>query len=78
MAIIGLQVDILVHRVIVAVRFGALIAESETVFPIVKFIGAAYLIWLGVQKWRSPPVPVDAEQVPVRRGGLFSGGRWSI
>lgn len=73
-AIIGLQVAILVHLVIVAVGFGALIAASETAFSIVKFIGAAYLIWLGVQKWCSPPVPVDAERVTVRRRGLFLQG----
>lgn len=73
-AIIGLQVAILVHLVIVAVGFGALIAASETAFSIVKFIGAAYLIWLGVQKWGSPPVPVDAERVTVRRRGLFLQG----
>ena len=73
-AIIGLQVAILVHLVIVAVGFGALIAASETAFSVVKFIGAAYLIWLGVQKWCSPPVPVDAERVTVRRRGLFLQG----
>ena len=73
-AILGLQAAILVHLTVVAVGFGALIAASETAFSVVKFIGAAYLIWLGVQKWRSPPVPVDAEQVPARRGGLFLQG----
>ena len=73
-AILGLQAAILVHLAIVAVGFGALLAASETGFSIVKFFGAAYLIWLGVQKWRSPPLSVDAETVPVRRRGLFFQG----
>jgi homoserine/homoserine lactone efflux protein len=73
-AILGLQLAILMHLVIVAVGFGALLAASETGFAVVKFIGAAYLIWLGVQKWRAPPLPVDAEQVPARRSGLFLQG----
>ena len=73
-AILGLQAAILVHLTVVAVGFGALIAASETAFSVVKFIGAAYLIWLGVQKWRSPLVPVDAERVPARRRGLFLQG----
>ena len=73
-AILGLQLAILMHLVIVAVGFGALLAASETGFAVVKFIGAAYLIWLGVQKWRAPPLPVDAEQVPARRRGLFLQG----
>ena len=73
-AILGLQAAILVHLAIVAIGFGALLAASETGFSVVKFIGAAYLIWLGVQKWRSPPLSVDAETVPVRRRGLFFQG----
>ena len=73
-AILGLQLAILVHLVIVAVGFGALLAASETGFAVVKFIGTAYLIWLGVQKWRAPPLPIDAEQLPARRSGLFLQG----
>ena len=73
-AILGLQAAILVHLAIVAVGFGALLAASETGFSVVKFIGAAYLIWLGVQKWRSPPLPVDAETLSIRRRGLFLQG----
>jgi homoserine/homoserine lactone efflux protein len=73
-AIFGLQAAILAHLAIVAVGFGALLAASETGFSVVKSIGAAYLIWLGIQKWRSPPLPVDAEHLPVRRRGLFLQG----
>ena len=73
-AILGLQVAILIHLVIVAVGFGALIATSETAFAVVKFLGAAYLVWLGIQKWRTAPRPGDADPVPVQRGGLFVQG----
>ena len=73
-AILGLQAAILVHLAIVAIGFGALLAASETGFSVVKFIGAAYLIWLGVQKWQSPPLPVDAETLSIRRRGLFLQG----
>lgn len=73
-AILGLQAAILVHLSIVAFGLGALLAASETAFVVVKFVGAAYLLWLGVQKWRAPPVPVDANAPPVRRKGLFLQG----
>lgn len=73
-AIAGLQAAILVHLTIVALGLGALLATSELAFSIVKFFGAAYLVWLGVQKWRAPIVPVDAGAPPVRRQGLFLQG----
>ncbi|MFK7871485.1 MAG: LysE family translocator [Roseobacter sp.] len=36
-----------------ALGLGVLLTESAFVFSIVKVIGAAYLIWLGVSLWRS-------------------------
>lgn len=35
---------------------GALLAASATAFTILKWIGAAYLVWLGVKLWRAPVV----------------------
>lgn len=32
---------------------GAILAASATVFALMKYAGAAYLIWLGLQMWRS-------------------------
>jgi homoserine/homoserine lactone efflux protein len=74
MAILGLQAAILIHLLIVALGLGALLAASEAAFLLVKFLGAAYLVWLGIQKWRAPAVPVDANVPPVRRNGLFFQG----
>ena len=34
---------------------GAILAASAALFTALKFFGAAYLIWLGIQLWRSDP-----------------------
>ena len=39
---------------------GALLAASTEVLVVLKWLGGAYLVWLGVQVWRSPPVGVNA------------------
>ncbi len=38
---------------------GALLQASATLFTILKLVGAAYLIWLGIQSWRAPS-PLDS------------------
>jgi homoserine/homoserine lactone efflux protein len=45
---------------VVGVGLGAVVAASSTAFLIIKWTGAAYLIWLGIQQWRSPATPVSA------------------
>src|SRR5512143_3486162 len=32
---------------------GALLAASATLFTVLKWIGAAYLVWLGIKLWRA-------------------------
>ncbi|OPZ69289.1 MAG: Aldose 1-epimerase [Firmicutes bacterium ADurb.Bin467] len=38
---------------------GALLATSATLFTVLKLIGAAYLVWLGVKLWRTAGTPLD-------------------
>lgn len=54
--ILGLQIALIVHLALVAAGLGMLVSSSVWVFTLLKLCGAAYLIWLGIQKWREPPV----------------------
>ena len=38
---------------------GALLAASAGWLTLLKWLGGAYLVWLGVQVWRSPPIELD-------------------
>lgn len=42
-----------------ATALGAVLAASAVAFTIMKFIGAAYLIYLGVKLWKAPPPSFD-------------------
>ena len=73
-AILGLQTALLAHVAVVAVGLGTLLAASETAFSLLKLIGAGYLVWLGLQKWRAPPTPIDDKCPEPQRNGLFMQG----
>jgi len=48
---------------------GALLAASNGAFTVAKWIGAAYLVYLGAQVWRSPAPVVATESGPQAAGG---------
>ena len=52
-SIAGLQTGLGIHIVLVGVGLGALFSRSVIAFEVLKWAGAAYLIWLGIQQWRA-------------------------
>ena len=47
---LGSEVGTLVHTAFATVGLSAILASSATAFAVVKWMGVAYLIWLGLQK----------------------------
>jgi len=51
---IGMQAANFVLICVVSVGLGAMLLASETLFEVVKWIGVAYLVYLGIVTWRAP------------------------
>lgn len=51
-SVAGNTLGLLVVMTLVALGLGAVVAESIVVFTVLKIVGAAYLVWLGVQAFR--------------------------
>lgn len=56
----GLALGVWTQLAVVGVGLGALLATSGTAFAVVKWLGVAYLVWLGIQQWRAPAAPLVA------------------
>src|SRR5215470_3300178 len=48
---------------------GALLKASLVWLTVLKWVGGAYLVWLGIQVWRSPPINVTAHRTFTRVKG---------
>ena len=58
---------------------GALLKASLVWLTVMKWLGGAYLVWLGIQVWRAPPIGIELrESTPARPGSsLFRQGALS-
>lgn len=57
----GLILGIMVQFVVVGIGLGALLATSQTAFAVVKYLGVAYLIYLGWRQFRTDAAPVEVQ-----------------
>jgi homoserine/homoserine lactone efflux protein len=51
---VGMQAANMILVGIVSLGLGAILLASETLFALVKWLGVAYLIYLGIVTWRAP------------------------
>ena len=61
-AALGLETATLLHALAAGLGLSAVLATSAMAFEVVKYAGAAYLIWVGIKAWRerTPSAAVNA------------------
>jgi len=67
-AALGIATGCFVHIFAAALGLSALIAASATAFTVLKWVGGAYLVWLGIVMFRARPLDLGAaKQAPRQR-----------
>lgn len=56
-SVLGIHLGTIVHIVAAAIGLSALIMSSTLAFAVIKYLGAAYLIWIGVRTLMSGDLP---------------------
>jgi threonine/homoserine/homoserine lactone efflux protein len=70
--VLGVEVGLYLWALMAAAGFAALVAVSQTAFLVLKVVGAAVLVWMGLRAWRSAwrgVDPADDDSAAGHRGG---------
>lgn len=72
---LGILLASVMHTLLAALGLSAILLQSALAFSIVKYAGAAYLIYMGIQSLRSTPVAVDPQNIePASLTTIFRQG----
>jgi len=63
---LGVETGMLFHIAAAMLGLSALVASSEVVFNIVKYAGAAYLVWMGITSLRARVTNLDVPRISRR------------
>lgn len=78
--IIGQQLALIVHVAVVAAGLGLIVSQSEVLFNAIRYVGAAYLVFLGIRLMVAKPDATidDASPIDVHEGhwSMIRRGFW--
>lgn len=71
----GAQAAVVIQLIVVALGLTSIMAVMAEWFDWLRWVGAAYLIWLGIQKWRAKPLlPEERPSGNARGSAVFWQG----
>ncbi|MEN9507426.1 MAG: hypothetical protein RI958_3352 [Actinomycetota bacterium] len=73
-AVAGLELGNLVHALAAAFGLSAVLATSATAFTTVKWLGAGYLVFVGIRTLVRPAPTIDTDRTPVRAHRALAQG----
>lgn len=72
-SVVGVGLGDLAAATLSLIGVGTVLTASATAFTVIKWIGAIYLIWIGISMWRSPPSSISADEAAnVKTGKSFT------
>ncbi|MFO1191930.1 MAG: LysE family translocator [Rhodoferax sp.] len=73
-SVAGIALGNLANAVAAALGLSSLLAASPLAFAVLRYAGAAYLVWLGLQLLLRPPAVQDPAAAPASRGQVLRQG----
>ena len=75
---VGMQFANVFIVILVSLGLGAILMASGSLFATVKWVGVAYLLYLGIATWRAPVRAFEADQdeAPASAREIFMRGFW--
>lgn len=70
----GETVGVAVQLFIAAIGLSSLLNAVAGAFELLRWAGAAYLVYLGIRQWRSASVPIELDMTSASRTNLFVQG----
>jgi threonine/homoserine/homoserine lactone efflux protein len=77
-SVIGVGLGDLTAMAVSFAGLGAVLAASATLFTVLKFVGAAYLVWLGIGLLRAKPDPAALTAVEPSSGRQLVRQAWIV